>query len=253
MENAHLLTTRIKNRFGFVFCIHLLMAILFLGCEKPALAPVDNLSGVKLNLFAKVGSVSQPQQGTVDSVRITNASFVLGSVKLEGAGVDSTLDYASLHTQIVDLDLRQAPVAVDTFAIPPGVYKEVELSIDKLEPGNPDEEPLINARPEFSNASVLIQGIVYIKGIGEPFTFTTDIDRDMEIELTPLLTVPTFEVGAPAIGTKISIVVDTSLWFVDDAGVWLDPRDEANKSAIENGVQASLEAFEDDDENGVVD
>ena len=104
-----------------------------------------------------------------------------------------------------------------------------------------------------TNASVYIEGLVYVNGAEESFTFASDIDRDMEIGLNPNLTVQADENGAATRGTRVSIIVDTTNWFVDQNGTWLDPRDDSKKGEIENGIQSSLEAFEDNDQNGVVD
>jgi len=44
--------------------------------------------------------------------------------------------------------------------------------------------------------------------------------------------------------------VDASSWFSSGAGARLDPRDEANRSEIENNIQTSFKAFKDDDHDG---
>ncbi|NIR52888.1 hypothetical protein GWO43_30170 [candidate division KSB1 bacterium] len=242
-----------KTLMHFLLSVSILMTALLLNCGKSALEPSAEVTGVKINLFAKTVKSSNPTPGSVDSVKVLAASLVIGSVKLESAGVDSTQDFSSKRSQIIDLNLQQLAVAVDTIEVPPGTYKEVEISIDKLEPGNPDEEPLIANRPEFSNASMIIQGLVFINGSDETFTFKTDLDRDMEIELAPFLTIlPTTGDTSPP-GTRVAIVVDIGQWFVSDVGIWLDPREDANKSVIESNIQSSLEAFEDSNENGIVD
>ena len=50
--------------------------------------------------------------------------------------------------------------------------------------------------------------------------------------------------------TNITLDIDASKWFVAADGSRLDPRDAANKAAIEANIRASFNAFEDDDENG---
>src|SRR5712691_13313508 len=46
--------------------------------------------------------------------------------------------------------------------------------------------------------------------------------------------------------TNVTFDVDTSKWFVKD-GARLDPRDAANRAAIEANLRSSINAFQDDD------
>ena len=49
--------------------------------------------------------------------------------------------------------------------------------------------------------------------------------------------------------SNVTFDVDTSKWFVN-AGARLDPRDAANRAAIEGNLRNSINAFQDDDETG---
>ena len=130
---------------------------------------------------------------------------------------------------------------------PPKPLKEIEISLDKLEPGHAAEEPLITMHPDLADASIAVTGRVLQDGAEESFTFTAALDRDMEILLDPLLVIAA---GDEPTGTRISLVLRTAGWFRDSAGEWLDPRDPANRSVIEANMQASLEAFADGDMDG---
>ena len=110
---------------------------------------------------------------------------------------------------------------------------------------------MIALRPEFANASVVIEGLVITQnGASEAFMFKTDLDRDMEIEISPFLEIPQPVNGQPPAGHAVSIIVETGRWFVDSGGTWLDPRDPSNKSLIESNIQSAFEAFEDANEDG---
>jgi len=72
---------------------------------------------------------------------------VLGGLKLETAGVDETVDWSSAESVVVPLDLGGQPSLAIDAAVPAGIYKELEISIDKLEIGHPKEQLLIDAWP----------------------------------------------------------------------------------------------------------
>ena len=231
--------------------IFILVGIMLAGCGKSTLEPSPNVSGVKVNVFAKTAQSAALSKGAINSVQIFKAGLVIGSVKLETAGIDSTQDFSSIRSRIVELNLQGQAVAMDTIEVTPGTYKEVEISIDKLETGNPEEDPLIALRPEFANASVVIEGLVITQsGASEAFMFKTDLDRDMEIDINPFLEILQPVDGQPLIGYAVSIIVETGRWFVDSGGAWLDPRDPSNKSPIESNIQLAFEAFEDANEDG---
>ena len=98
-----------------------------------------------------------------------------------------------------------------------------------------------------ADASIAITGRVVRDGTAEPFTFTAALDRDMEVLLEPPLVIPGDQELA---GVRVTIMLRTAGWFRDAAGAWLDPRDPANRSAIEASIQTSFEAFEDGDVDG---
>lgn len=142
---------------------------------------------------------------------------------------------------VVPLDLDgDAVLAVDTDA-PAGTYKELELSIDKLEPGNPMEVPLIDAHPALENASILVEGTVTRDGVERPFSIAYDADIDLELDLAPPLVI---ETGADRV-TTFSLVIELSGWFLGDSGALLDPTLPDNRSAIMANIERSIEVLED--------
>lgn len=170
------------------------------------------------------------------AVQVTGVRVVVGSVKLETAGVDGTVDWLSEESQVVTATVSggraTATVMLDA---PAGIYKEIEISIDKLEPGKPSEEVLLSANEDMADASVAVDGHVDENGSSEPFTFTAALDRDAEIKFEPFLVVT----GR----MTTTLAVDTEAWFLDAEGNVVDPRDEANRSVIEGNMQASVDAF----------
>jgi hypothetical protein len=186
---------------------------------------------------APVGPLAVSQGSAAMTVEIDNATFVLGGLKLETAGLDNTVDWVYEQSEVVPLDLSGDAILVFDTDVPAGTYKELELSIDKLEVGNPAEDPLITQYPLLADASVLVEGTVD----GTPFAFTAPLDIDLEL----LFHAPkTFVDGEPR-PVLVELAIETSGWFMGAIDM-LDPNDPANQSAIEGSIQASLELHEDD-------
>lgn len=87
---------------------------------------------------------------------------------------------------------------------------------------------------------------------GSPFVYTSDLSAEQEIEFFPPLMV---EEGTTS--TNLTILVDLTNWFRDEAGNLVDPataaRGGANEDLVEANIEDSCEAYEDDDEDGEID
>ncbi|MBI4420944.1 MAG: hypothetical protein HY560_08975 [Gemmatimonadetes bacterium] len=210
---------------------------------------VSPAAGLTVSVIAApVDQASAGGGASSATVEIDRLRLVLGGVKLETAGRDGTVDWVFAESRVIEVDLSGEPVTAHALLdVPAGTYKEIEISIDKLERGNPAEEPLISQHPDAADASIAISGRVLRNGSAEPFTFTAALDRDMEILLEPVLVIAQSE---PPAGLGVTLVLKRGGWFRDSAAGWLDPRDPANRSAIEANIQASFEAFEDGDLDG---
>lgn len=231
-------------------------ALALAACADSVTGPGAGSGDVRVNLFARTAGVtasivsSSAAAGAAQSIDVDRVAIVVGAVKLETAGVDGTVDWVLEESRVVELDLAGGPTAAATYDVFPGTYKEVEVSIDKLEPGNPAEDPLISLNPELSDASVVVEGTVTRDDASTAsFTWSTDLDRDLEVVLDPFLTVP-LPPGELVEPTIIAVVIRVNDWFDDGAGGLLDPTDEANRSAIESNVGDSVTAFPDPDEDG---
>lgn len=227
------------------------------ACSEDPTGPGDG-PGVQVNVFARTGggagaSIGPAEgsvaSGAVTSVQISRTAVVIGSVKLETAD-GSTQDFVLEESRVIELDLTGDAVTAVVVDPPAGTYKEVEISVDKLEPGNPAEQPMIDEHPELADASVVVEGTVTTDEGGEdPFSFATPLDADLEILLSPFLEVPS-EGGDEGLRV-FALVIDLDAWFDDGAGGLLDPTDPADRSAIEAAMGASFDAFEDDDGDGL--
>ena len=78
-------------------------------------------------------------------------------------------------------------------------------------------------------------------------------DVEQELMLVPPLVI-TDTPDAPATTTNVTIRVDLAAWFVDADGALIDPatanKGEPNEGLVEDNIDNSMEAFEDEDEDG---
>jgi hypothetical protein len=127
---------------------------------------------------------------------------------------------------VVDLDanaLTGAVTKVFDASVPPGTYHEFKFEVF---PG-----------AALQNASVIVDGTID----GVAFSFTSSLHASQKSE-------GSFVVGAGS--ANITLAFDPANWFGAAATTRLDPRDEANRSQIENNIRASLNVFQDDDRSG---
>jgi hypothetical protein len=209
-------------------------------------AGVGPVQGITVSVVAS--DLEQVAPGGAAGVVIDRLRLVLGGIKLETAGTDGTVDWSLDESSVVEVDLSGEPVTARVaVTVPAGRYKELEVSVDKLEPGHAAEDPLIADHPELADASIVVNGRVVVNGTEEAFTFAAALDRDMEILLDPVL-----EIAADAepTGIGVTLVLRAAGWFLSQSGEWLDPRDPAKRSPIESNIQDSFEAFEDGDLDG---
>ncbi|HUF12403.1 MAG TPA: hypothetical protein VMN78_04820 [Longimicrobiales bacterium] len=210
------------------------------GCDDDPVSP-EGEHAIRINAVTTGTAFEGDASQGVTSVEAERVVLVLGMVKLETAGVDETVDFVDERSVVVPLDLDgDAVLAFDADA-PAGTYKELELSIDKLEPGNPLEAALIAAHPDLENASVMVEGTVTRDGVQEAFSIAYDADIDLELDLAPPLVI------APDGDrvTTFSLVIDLSGWFVGDSGALLDPTLSDNRSAIMANIEQSIDVLED--------
>jgi len=214
------------------------------GCSEVAGPAGEQALQVTVRVVGGVGGsvavAASPGALAAASVDIERVALVLGGLKLETAGTDGTKDWVFAQSVVVPLDLAGEPVLVFDTGVPAGTYKELEVSVDKLEAGNPAEESLIAAWPELADASVLVAGTVTSEGASpRAFTFTAPLDIDLELPFES----PIVFAGDGDPVTLVSLAIDLSGWFLGTGGL-LDPSDPANRSAIESNIEASVEVHQ---------
>jgi hypothetical protein len=150
---------------------------------------------------------------------------------------------------LVSLPLGAVPteVLVDVSA-PAGQYDRLEFKIHAPKDSPADLE-FLAAHPEFEGVSVRVTGIFSQAGTRARFTFLSDLTAEQKIAIDP-------PVDVAAGGTaSVTVRFDVSGWFLNVAGdALVDPADAnaggPSEAVVRENIQRSINAFEDDDQDG---
>lgn len=188
-----------------------------------------------------------------DTIVFTSVQLVLREIELDHVGgtvCDTTAsdDCEELEIGPILLDLplgagadRQFTVAIDT-----GSYDKIQFEVHK--PESSDDAGFIALHPEFDGVSIKATGTWN----GTPFTYTSDLDVEQEYSISPPLVV------TETSGANVTLRVDLAGWFLNQAADGLIDPMTANKGGqlegeVKSNIEASLNAFEDDDHDGADD
>jgi len=165
-----------------------------------------------------------------DELVITEIKMFIEEMELDGTR--GTKDF-EMENFIINLPLDGSPLILTKGELPPGLYDEFELEIEK-----PDDDVHVSDRDfrdETGSYSIVVKGTYQ----GEDFMFRSREDFEIEIDLFPPLVIEES-------GTSVLIVtVDVSGWFKGHDGETLDPKDFRNTERINKNIERSFEAFED--------
>lgn len=212
--------------------------------KSPSAPVVSRSSAFGPSLDVVVGSGA-------NSVTITKAQIVLGRIEVEPGTTTSACSgtqtdecpEVKLDPVLVDLPLDGTTKTDFGASIPAGTYRGIELKIRPVNSGDPGGAAFLAANPSFSNVSVHVEGTYN----GQPFSYNSSLDAEMEMELGTPLTL------ASGSGSNLTLFIDVASWFKDSSGNAIDPTNSQNASTIENQIKQSFKVFEDDDRNGVPD
>ncbi len=227
-------------------------------------------TGLRLNLSSKTRTLASPAALTADSgmallaapvtftgggntLVLDQVQLVLKQIELKTLSSDScsgtssdSCDDIQLGIRLYDVPLGAATAqGVYTVAVDPGTYRQIKFKIAK--PGSSDDAAFIAANPNFNGVSIRATGTWN----GQPFTFTSEMDDEVEIEFpTPLV------VGAEGT-TDVTLNLDVSRWFRSLGGALIDPRTankgQPNEGVVKENIKNTIEGFEDDDRDGETD
>src|SRR5438067_9643310 len=224
----------------------------------------SNTGTVSFALTAAAPGVTATGDSTLitlgnDSIVIRSAHVVLRKVELKRsdvascdavAGNDDCEEFETGAT-LVTLPLGSTTIAQQvSVAAPPGTFTALEFEIHK--PSSSEDAAFIAANPDFATISIRVTGTFSQAGTRTDFAFTSDVDRSEEANLVPPVTATAGQT------LNVTLRVDISGWFLNSGKTALvDPASansgQPNQSVVANNIQASFQAFEDDNHDGQAD
>jgi len=208
------------------------------GCGKNPQS--SNSANLTLSIRAVTGSLNKNASPPAQQVTITSAKVVIGKIEFETALRDS-MDFKSRTPLVVTLDLTGKPTPINAVSVPLGTYSEMEFEIKRL---RATDGQVYLDNPDLQNRSISVRG--YVDGdTSATFVFTSALEEEQETEFSPPLVV---DANSPQ--TNVMLTLDTTMWFSNGAGNYLDPRIAQNQQTIERNIKASIQAFEDEDGDG---
>jgi len=189
-----------------------------------------------------------------NTLEITGVKIVLREIELELVEVDECDDVEpepegceefETGPLLVDLPVDGSTSTNIAIMIPPGTYDEIEFEIHKVSSDDDEDADFLLENPTMEGKSIVVVG--FYNGVG--FTYETDLNEDQEFDLVPNLVIE-----QDGVATNVTIRFDLSTWFVDGSGNLFDPatalKGGPNEELAEDNIENSIEAFEDEDEDG---
>lgn len=233
------------------------------ACSSDTSAPAGGASQVSFNVATRAAAPgASPVLAGPDSIVLGTDVLVLTKVEMvlrdiefrrqnhdacdsvaSGQDDDSCEEF-SAGPVLIDLPLnagvdQQFSVTADT-----GVYGGVELKLHKPEDdGDARDQAFLALHPDFAKISIRVTGTFN----GVDFTYTSDLNAEEEFDINPPLVVTAQS------DVAVTLKVDVSGWFMN-GGSLVDPSQALKggvyESLVRNNIEASFEAFHDDNHDG---
>jgi hypothetical protein len=235
------------------------VALLLTACSDAGSGPAGdaqvsvNLATRAATAAAGAAALSAPETYTDtggNTLVIDRVQLVLREVELENETHQSACDTTSssegdcaeieLGPFLVDLPLGVGGAArTVTASVPVGTYDEVKFKIREPDNDTDADAAFVAAHPDFAHTSVKVEGSFN----GTPFTFVSDLEAELKLELNPPLVVD----GSGT--TDLTLFADLGTWFRDAGGTLLDPSSVSGQTVADN-IAGGFHAFEDENHDG---
>lgn len=262
-------TPRPRSSVGLL-AIMCALTLGLLGCDGSSLSgPSPSAEVAPVSVSFAVGSGTATKAAVADktitdsagnTLRLDQVELVLREVEFDRAngsencssGDDSDNDCEEVESGplLVSLPLESGDptVVIDTL-LPVGTWKEVEFDVRKLDLDDPSDSTFLAENNFPPNVSIRAQGsYTPAGGSAQDFTFTSALEAEREIEFEPPV-----EVTADAT-TNITFSVQLTTWFRQQDSTLVDPQkaddDGPFEELVESNIEASIEGFEDNDQDG---
>lgn len=215
------------------------LSLIITGCDIAG-SDSDGPSTVELQMKVQTSTQAKMTASSTDGASVNTAAIqevklFVDEMELESADEDS-LDFER-EAFIISLPLDGSSLTLTESEIPAGFYDEFELEIEKPESDENISDP--DFRDETGSYSVVVKGLYN----NEPFMFRSDEDFELELDLNPPLDISESD------DALLVISVDVSDWFRGSDGTDLDPKDFANLETINENIENSFEAFEENNDD----
>lgn len=186
----------------------------------------------------------------IERVRLVLREVELKRVVTSGctddvAGGDDGCEEFETGPMVLEVPTDGSLAQIVSIEVPADSYDQIEFDIHKPDDDSPEDLAFLAANPDFVDASVRVEGTWN----GTPFSFSQDLNEEQELRLDPPLTVVDGE-GF----TNLTLSLDIGGWFRRSDGSLIDPetasKGEENEGLVELNIRRSIEAFEDDDQDG---
>lgn len=234
--------------------------------DSTSLSPIAETGSVSLSFFVPQGTGGQASiggpQGAItqdvgdDVLTIDRVAMVVREIELkrqfeicedDSSGDNDDCEEFEVGPFLAELPLDGSMATTFSIVVPDGVYDELEFEIHKPDDDSVEDLDFLVDHPEFKGVSIRVEGTFN----GEAFVFLQDLNEDQEMNLNPPLEVPGVDGPGPI---NLTLSVDVSTWFVNADGSLIDP-ESANhgndlEDVVEENIENSIDAFEDDDRDG---
>jgi hypothetical protein len=186
-----------------------------------------------------------------DTIVLSQVQLVLRRIELERTGgtvcdsltTDDDCEELKAGPILLDLPLGAGAARSFSVALDTGSYSKIKFEIHRPESNH--DAAFLALNPGFDGVSIKVTGTYN----GTAFTYISDLDVEQEHELAPPITV------TDATGANLTLFVDLASWFANAGNTGLiDPETANNGGAAEgevkSNIEASLNAFEDDNHDG---
>ena len=186
-----------------------------------------------------------------DTIVLSQVQLVLRRIELERVGgtvcdsliADDDCEEIKAGPLLLDLPLGAGAAHSFSVAIDTGSYGKIKFEIHK--PESSGDAGFVALHPDFDGVSIRVTGTYN----GVAFSYASDLDVEQEHEFVPPVTV------TDSTGANLTLFVDLASWFANAGNSGLIDPATANKGGaaegeVKSNIEASLNAFEDDDHDG---
>lgn len=208
------------------------------GPSRPFATPDTVTAGSDVLVFEKVELVFREIEFQREDETCTS------ELEEEGQNDNHSCEEFKAGPILVDLPLGAGVQHSFTVEADTGTFDELQFKVHTPEDdGDAKDQAFIAAHPDFAGISIRVTGTWN----GVPFTFTTDVDAEQEIELSPPLVI------TDNTQIEVTLMVDLHGWFLNGATL-IDPAlalpNGQFEGLVKNNIEASFDAFEDGDHDG---